>query len=513
MNFLIVKRGPQSGQKFSMPQFPVTIGREPSNSICLDDPEISRFHLRIKKRGRLLILEDLESKNGCYVNGERIVNSIIQNGDHILIGESELMLTTPSDTVDVASEILNFNMAVDHEHGISGPIDVPDEAGSLSMTPLALNHTSILNRLADNVKNIRKIYDLQGHIMVINNLEDACNSLIKGLQQLVPVISRCAVFVWSHPNQQLIPTATRQFENSDMPFKINQKALSDSLGRKQGMLIKDECKDANQFKHRIILPMLNQHEALCMLHIEADKPMKNFPTKHLEAIQTLLTRCAPSFETLLLRAEVDSLMVGMVETVVATIEAKDTYTVGHSERVCKFSMGIADELKLSKEIKKMLMISSLCHDIGKIGIPDAILKKAALLSREEYEEMKLHPTIGANIISHMPNAKKFVSGVKYHHEKWDGTGYPEGLAGENIPFFGRIIAVADVIDAMISGRAYSGFIDESDAIDKIQRESDLFDPEILKALVRAWEKGSITQRTSTLSEKNSIDNPFKPKKK
>ncbi len=111
--------------------------------------------------------------------------------------------------------------------------------------------------------------------------------------------------------------------------------------------------------------------------------------------------------------------------------------------------------------------------------------------------MMLHPTIGANIISQLPNAQRIISGVKYHHEKWDGTGYPEGLAGEDIPFFGRIVAIADVFDAMISGRAYSGFMDADAAVDKLNDEADLFDPEILKAFTRAHEKGRLTLKTST----------------
>ena len=152
----------------------------------------------------------------------------------------------------------------------------------------------------------------------------------------------------------------------------------------------------------------------------------------------------------------------------------------------------------------------MCHDIGKIGIPDAILKKASHLSEDEYEEMKLHPTIGAEIVSHMPNAHRFISGVKHHHEKWDGSGYPDGLAGEDIPFFGRIVGIADVFDAMISGRAYAGFIDEADAIERLVREQQFFDPEILKAFVRAHEKGSLNFRTSTQNNDGPADGDTGP---
>ena len=146
------------------------------------------------------------------------------------------------------------------------------------------------------------------------------------------------------------------------------------------------------------------------------------------------------------------------------------------------------------------MVSSLLHDVGKIGIPDSILKKASLLTSEEYEEMKLHPSIGAKIVAHLPNAARFVSGVKHHHEKWDGTGYPDGFIGEDIPFFARIVALADVFDAMVSGRSYSGFVDQSDAIERLQDEKELFDPEIFKSFTRAYENGILTIKTSTQNQ-------------
>ena len=219
-------------------------------------------------------------------------------------------------------------------------------------------------------------------------------------------------------------------------------------------------------------------------------------------IQSVIQRCSPGFESLMLRREIDGWLIGTVETMIAAIEAKDTYTRGHSERVSKYSMAIADALKLKRETKRLLLVSSLCHDIGKIGIPDSILKKAGILSADEYEEIKLHPNIGAEIIRGLPNANRVVSGIKHHHEKWDGTGYPDGLAGEEIPFFGRIVAIADVFDAMVSGRSYSGFIDQSEAVERLSAETDLFDPEIFKAFVRAYENGSLTQKTSTKNNQN-----------
>jgi HD-GYP domain-containing protein (c-di-GMP phosphodiesterase class II) len=496
---LIVERGSGTGKRILVTSFPATIGRDSSNTVVLNDEKVSRFHFRIKKRGRLFILEDLESSNGTYINGDRVLNSIVQNGDKILAGSTELAFYTSRPEVQIANEIMKFNMVVGEDLGLNGPIDITSKPKLDTYTPIRLNPIKLVNQMAEDIHEVRKIYDVQGDIMVVDDLEEAAKALLKYIGQLSTSTARAALFIWVPHNRQLVPIAARHFRGDRTPFLLSQRSLEDALSRKQGILLQGSNADlrGGSNRSRIVLPIVNYGETICLIHLEGFDGVKEFPVKELELIQTLANRSAANFDSLLLRREIDSLMVGMVETMVATIEAKDTYTVGHSERVCRYSMAIADELRLNRELKKLLMISSLCHDIGKIGIPDAILKKASLLSNDEYEEMKLHPSIGADIISHMPKAHKFISGVKYHHEKWDGTGYPDGLVGEEIPFFGRIVAVADVFDAMISGRSYSGFVNESDAVQKIQDETELFDPEIIKALVKAWDNGVLTQKTST----------------
>lgn len=511
MSLLIVERGPGAGKRIALTQFPATVGRDASNAIVLDDEEVSRFHLRIKKRGRLFICEDLESRNGTFINGDRILNSIVQNGDKILVGSTEFQFVASESDIHLAGEILKFDMVVADDLGLKGPIAVGHADGERKFTPVRLNQLSVVNQLTDDVKSIKEIFDLHSNIIVIEDLEEASRTLLKSIARLMPSAARAALFVWAAPNRQLIPIATKHFKKKKEPFLISQRSLEDVVTRKQGVLLQADTPNATQDgRNRVILPMIHNSEPICVVHIEAENPRLPFKAKELELIQALLSRCAATFEAMLLRREIDAWMVGMIETMIATIESKDTYTRGHSERVSRYSMAIADELKLNREIKKLLLVSALCHDMGKIGIPDAILKKASMLSAEEYQEMKLHPTIGADIVSHMPNAHRFISGVKHHHEKWDGTGYPDGLAGEEIPFFGRIVAIADVFDAMVSGRAYSGFMDQDAAIERIVSEGELFDPEILKACVRAHENGTLTLKTSTANNNVDADAAGKP---
>ena len=144
----------------------------------------------------------------------------------------------------------------------------------------------------------------------------------------------------------------------------------------------------------------------------------------------------------------------IIETLRYTVEAKDPYTRGHSDRVSQYAVLLGKYLNLPETDLKNLQIGGLFHDIGKIGVPDNILLKETKLTDDEYSEIKNHPTIGAHILSTATIFKEIIPIVKHHHEKFDGTGYPSRLAGNDIPYLARITAVADTFDAMTSKRTY-----------------------------------------------------------
>lgn len=174
----------------------------------------------------------------------------------------------------------------------------------------------------------------------------------------------------------------------------------------------------------------------------------------------------------------------MVETLRFAVEAKDTYTRGHSDRVSEYSVLIGQKLGLTEDQIKTLRIGGLFHDIGKIGIPDSILLKPSKLSDDEYSQIKNHPAIGAHILGSADIFKDIIPIVKHHHEKYDGTGYPGMLKGEEIPYLARIAAVADTFDAMTSRRSYRGPIDIEHVKDEIKRcEGTQFDPQVAEVFL------------------------------
>ncbi len=168
-----------------------------------------------------------------------------------------------------------------------------------------------------------------------------------------------------------------------------------------------------------------------------------------------------------------------IETLRYTVEAKDTYTRGHSDRVSEISVLIGKKVGLSDQDLKNLQIGGLFHDIGKIGVPDTILQKESKLTDDEYSEIKNHPSIGVHILSNATIFKDIIPIVKHHHERFDGRGYPSQLKGEEIPYLARITAIADSFDAMTSKRSYR----DSLPLDIVKEEfrknkGTQFDPEL-----------------------------------
>ncbi len=500
---LVIVRGTGSGERIDLKSFPVIVGRDPAvpDSIPIKDDEISRQHFLIKRRGRLYVLQDLDSKNGTYLNGDRVQNSILRNGDNILLGSTELNFISSEAQILLSSQIHEHRMLVDEEQAAYQGTRIPisGDAKVNRFSPIRIGKFSIVQNNSDSLSISKRIYDLHANLLVINDIHEATRTILKSLGNLLPSLDRAAFLMWpGGASRYLEPYAVLHFKRKK-PFHLNKSAIEDVLNRKLGVILGATSEKKGDL--RAVLPVICNNHVLGVVHLETSDP-QGFPLEIMDQLNAFLSRCAPSLETLYLRQELDSWLVGSMEALIRAVEAKDTYTHGHSERVSRFCMAIANELKLDRYTKKLLLASSLCHDVGKIGIPDNILKKASMLSPDEYEEMKLHPTIGAEIISHLPNSQKFISGVKYHHEKWDGTGYPDGLIGEEIPFFARIVCVADVFDAMVSGRSYSGFMDQNDAAEKLASENELFDPELLKAFVRAQESGALTLKTSTQNQAN-----------
>jgi HD-GYP domain-containing protein (c-di-GMP phosphodiesterase class II) len=194
------------------------------------------------------------------------------------------------------------------------------------------------------------------------------------------------------------------------------------------------------------------------------------------------------------------LFVSSIRMIATAIDAKDPYTRGHSDRVCAYSLGLAREMGLKGGDLDEVRIAAMLHDVGKIGIDDRVLRKPSALNDDEFAMIKAHPFTGAQIMQPVPQLKRIIPGIKYHHENWGGGGYPEGLKGAEIPSIARIIAVADTFDAMTTDRPYQRAMSPRYAAEKIRSlVGKRFDPQIVEAFLKAFEKGEIRVEHDTSS--------------
>lgn len=181
---------------------------------------------------------------------------------------------------------------------------------------------------------------------------------------------------------------------------------------------------------------------------------------------------------------IKNLSVEVMEALAHTIDAKDKYTNGHSVRVAKYSKMIAKRMGMSEEDQENIYYMGLLHDIGKIGVPNEIINKTSRLDDAEYEIIKTHPVLGSDILSEIKSMPELALGARWHHERYDGKGYPDKLKGENIPFFARIIAVADSYDAMTSNRSYRNYLPQDVVRGEIEKNlGTQFDPEVGKVMI------------------------------
>lgn len=186
------------------------------------------------------------------------------------------------------------------------------------------------------------------------------------------------------------------------------------------------------------------------------------------------------------RQELDSAIIRQsMNTFISFIDAKDSYTKGHSARVAAFSAEIGRRLKMDKEEAERLFFITLMHDCGKIGIPDSVLKKPGKLDSEEYELIKSHTTLGDSVLVNFTAIPGIRDGAHYHHERYDGKGYPDGLSGNDIPLYARIICVADSYDAMSSNRCYRPRLENKEILrELIENAGKQFDPEIVTIMIQ-----------------------------
>jgi HD-GYP domain-containing protein (c-di-GMP phosphodiesterase class II) len=227
----------------------------------------------------------------------------------------------------------------------------------------------------------------------------------------------------------------------------------------------------------IAFPLKTPQRTVGVLNLIRNRDKHPFSNVDLEIINVLASQASISIENVRLYQNIRDNYLKTVRGFALAVEAKDRYTHGHSENVMKYTVVIAKRLGLSDEEIENVKYAGLLHDIGKIGVSELILNKPGRLTPSEFDEIKKHPSLGANIIADVPFLRPLVPMVLHHHEFYDGSGYPNGIKGEEIPFGARILSVADAYEAMTSDRPYRRSLSQQAALEiLVNGKGRQFDP-------------------------------------
>lgn len=244
-------------------------------------------------------------------------------------------------------------------------------------------------------------------------------------------------------------------------------------------------------RNLLCVPVRTKEKTLGVLQV-INKKESEFTEEDLEILSALANQVAVAIENANLYKELKETFYETAQALAETIEKRDPYTGGHTKRVMNYSLAIGRMMGLDRGSLETLKLSAILHDIGKIGVRDSVLLKEGKLSPEEIEAMNLHPKHGSEILGHVRQLKDVIPGMRGHHEKWDGTGYPDGLKGEEIPLIARIIAVADTFDAMTTDRPYRRALSPEEAFSELRKfAGKQFDPQVVEAFFRAWKEMEI----------------------
>jgi HD-GYP domain-containing protein (c-di-GMP phosphodiesterase class II) len=370
--------------------------------------------------------------------------------------------------------------------------------------------------LADTYEELTLLYHISSSMRVNHALVDyfrgLCEEVVTVLgARVVGAALRpgrsCDNSLVVHGNLDLDPERLSRFIYQTMEILIDR--ATGTLPSRGPMLINNVRSDPNysylhpHISSLLVTPLVRDEQLLGFLFavdrnsgVRGMSPMGlgvggvlsaapgGFDSVDAKLLSSVAGASAVYMENALLFDDTAGLTMGLMHSLTAAVDAKDSYTCGHSQRVAILSRLLAQTAGFSSHDTERVYMSGLLHDVGKIGVPEAVLQKCGKLTAEEFEAMKKHPEIGARILADVRQVQDLIPGVLHHHERYDGRGYPHGLVGEDIPILGRVICLADSFDAMTTNRTYRRGMPLQQAMDEIQRcAGTQFDPKLAQLFV------------------------------
>lgn len=358
------------------------------------------------------------------------------------------------------------------------------------------------------MKSLMPLFQVSQILMVQTDLNQLLN-LIIGLVKREVKVDRVSLMLINERTQKLEVKATAGFDlldKAELENAIGKEIAERAVTKKEPILIEKGMEQSPDIKELIAaakivsglsFPILIRKKAIGVLNLSKLTPGSPFGESDLGLVSIICGQAAVAIENARLYRDIKVSYLRTLQALVAAIEIKDQYSKGHSSSVAFYAALMGKELRLSKSELQDLVISGILHDIGKIGSSDDILKKEDRLSESEFEQMKAHPPNAVKILEPIGLSPQILSAILHHHERWDGTGYPKGLSGENIPLYSRIISIADAFDAMTTPRPYQKKVTLLEAKEEIRRnKGSQFDPNLADIFL-ALEEGTLSSPALT----------------
>ncbi len=502
---LICLTGKEGKRRFALAKT-LAIGRAPDNDIVLEDPQVSRRHASVERGPRGALLRDLGSGNGTFVGGRRIEQHLLSAGDIIHIGTQELryegapaarVATVTDDTDDATDSGVRFRRT-----GESGQVEAA-KAEDLYRTLFQAGREQqpTADNLTRSKQHLQAIYAANQIVAMEPDLNLIFKQIMEQVFDLVPAQNGVIMLQDENDAEGLTTVFVKAREASG--FTVSMTIVQRAHKDREAVLTQDASGDdsfeagASIITHNIAsamcVPLQHQDEVLGVLYVDTRGHKHAFLKDDLELLVAIAAPAAIAIRNAQYLRQIEQSYEDTLRALSNAIEMRDHYTVGHTWRVTNFALAIARELGWDEDKLRECQMGGVLHDIGKIAVDDAILRKPDRLTEDEYAKMKIHPERGAGLLRDIEFLQPLIPYALYHHERFDGGGYPHGLKGEDIPIEGRVVAVADALDALTSNRPYRRGLPPDKAITEIIEpgRATQFDPDVVDALLRVYKAGKI----------------------
>ncbi len=467
----------------------------------------SRCTVEFNKKCKLVI-KDIDYQNDAYHNGLAIKDQVeVSHSDTIKLGRNRIELSCIPEV-----ELENIHSKINLQSR-SGNTEISKNASYAYKFNRAKGPIADTNNVKMNItllaKQFNTICTLASRLFAAQNEEEIVTCTLNIVFELSKPL-RCAV-VFMNPNNNILDLVGCKHSDfnkkGDNVFPVSANIIRHVINSEESIVInsqhifKENTTGTLSEPTRIMcVPLHKRGGSLGVIYTEtAGEYDEGRDSNTLAVLASSGHQIGEAIEKIRLHAGLEKVFHGSMLALAASIEAKDKYTKGHSERVTCYALMIADEMKLPEEERTVVELAGLLHDVGKIGVPESVLCSTGELTTEEFDFIKQHPQVGADIILKMPELKGMASvkdvanATKYHHEKYNGGGYPTGISGEKIPLSARILAVADTFDAITSNRTYRNGQPVHKAMQILKEVAGTqIDPKVFIAFKRIYERGDLS---------------------